>query len=137
MAVIFKLYGLYDRDVKRISHSTVDDLPWLFHATVIGGLLLWLYSTLTPMGRLDFLEVVVFGVSLIVFVLGMRWIVRSIAAALIGYERALLVGGGPMASALIRKLAHHPEYGVEVIGVLIGEHEDGATRPGPSRCWER
>ena len=54
MALLFKLYGLYDRDVKRISHSTVDDLPWLFHATVIGALLLWLYSRSTPMGRLDF-----------------------------------------------------------------------------------
>ena len=36
MVVLFKLYGLYDRDVKRISYSTVDDLPWLLHATVIG-----------------------------------------------------------------------------------------------------
>src|SRR5262245_9415165 len=42
MMVLFKLYGLYDRDVKRISYSTVDDLPRLFHATVIGGLLVWL-----------------------------------------------------------------------------------------------
>lgn len=41
--VLFKLYGLYDRDVKRISYSTVDDLPWVFHATVIGSLIVWLY----------------------------------------------------------------------------------------------
>src|SRR5947209_3857170 len=27
MMVLFKLYGLYDRDVKRINHSTVDDVP--------------------------------------------------------------------------------------------------------------
>ena len=46
MIVLFKLYGLYDRDVKRISYSTVDDLPWLFHATVIGSLILWLYCAL-------------------------------------------------------------------------------------------
>src|SRR5947209_9640430 len=26
MIVLFKLYGLYDRDVKRITYSTVDDL---------------------------------------------------------------------------------------------------------------
>ena len=43
MMVLFKLYGLYDRDVKRISYSTVDDLPWLLHATVIGSLIVWLY----------------------------------------------------------------------------------------------
>src|ERR1700759_1493514 len=53
MMALFKLYGLYDRDVKRISYSTVDDLPRLFHATVIGGLTVWLYARYSPMGRLD------------------------------------------------------------------------------------
>ena len=57
MMVLFKLYGLYDRDVKRISYSTVDDLPRLFHATVIGGLILWLYARYSPMRRLDFAEI--------------------------------------------------------------------------------
>ena len=37
--VLFKAYGLYDRDLKRISHRTVDDLPWIFHAVLIGSLL--------------------------------------------------------------------------------------------------
>src|SRR5205085_10774019 len=27
-------YGLYTRDIKRISHSTVDDLPWILHAVL-------------------------------------------------------------------------------------------------------
>ena len=68
MMVLFKLYGLYDRDVKRISYSTVDDLPWLFHATVIGGLILWLYARYSPMHRLDFAEILLFGVMVIVLV---------------------------------------------------------------------
>ena len=37
MMILFKLYGLYDRDVKRISYSTVDDIPRLFHATVMAA----------------------------------------------------------------------------------------------------
>ena len=53
MMILFKLYGLYDRDVKRISYSTVDDLPWLFHATLIGALAGWLYTKLTPVGHLE------------------------------------------------------------------------------------
>src|SRR6476660_8566512 len=77
MMVLFKLYGLYDRDVKRISYSTVDDLPWLFHATVIGSLLLWLYSRSTPMGRLDYGEIVVFGFGVMVLVTALRFVVRS------------------------------------------------------------
>ena len=38
--LIFKTYGLYDRDLKRISHRTLDDLPWIFHAVLMGSLLL-------------------------------------------------------------------------------------------------
>ena len=66
MMVLFKLYGLYDRDVKRISHSTVDDLPWLLHAAVIGGLLLWVYARYSPLHRLDFAEILLFGVGVVV-----------------------------------------------------------------------
>src|SRR5881392_1244216 len=39
--VLFKLYGLYDRDAKRVSHSTVDDIPWIFHGLLIGTILLY------------------------------------------------------------------------------------------------
>lgn len=39
--VLFKLYRLYERDAKRISHMTLDDLPWIAHAVLIGTLLFW------------------------------------------------------------------------------------------------
>src|SRR4051794_39488590 len=35
---LFKVYGLYDRDVRRVSHSTIDEVPWLFHALLTGSL---------------------------------------------------------------------------------------------------
>ncbi|HEY4827768.1 MAG TPA: sugar transferase [Solirubrobacteraceae bacterium] len=118
MMVLFKLYGLYDRDVKRISYSTVDDLPRLFHATVIGGLALWVYSRYSPMGRLDFAEIVLFGVNLIVLVTVTRFVIRSIAGRVIGVENALLVGTGEVGQTLVGKLTAHPEYRLNVIGSL-------------------
>jgi exopolysaccharide biosynthesis polyprenyl glycosylphosphotransferase len=118
MIVLFKLYGLYDRDVKRISHSTVDDIPWLFHATVIGGLLFWVYAKVSPMGRLDLQETLLFGVGVVVLVAVTRFAIRSAAARLVGTERVLLLGIGPMTQALARKVAQHPEYQLEVIGSL-------------------
>ena len=118
MMVLFKLYGLYDRDVKRISYSTVDDLPWLFHATVIGGLILWLYARYSPMHRLDFTEILLFGITVIALVTAARFAVRSIAGRLIGVEHALLVGTGDMGQTLVGKLAAHPEYRLNVIGSL-------------------
>jgi exopolysaccharide biosynthesis polyprenyl glycosylphosphotransferase len=125
MIVLFKLYGLYDRDVKRISYSTVDDIPWLLHAALVGVLLFWLYARISPMGRMDFSETLLFGVGIVTLVTAARFAVRQLAGLAIGVESAVLVGGGPMAEVFAHKLAAHPEYRLRVIGVLaIGRDED-------------
>jgi exopolysaccharide biosynthesis polyprenyl glycosylphosphotransferase len=130
MILLFKLYGLYDRDVKRISHSTVDDLPWLVHAVAVGTLLLWLYSRETRMGRLDFAELTVFAGAAVGFSASIRFCVRQAAVRRFAPERALLVGTGSMARAFVRKLAAHPEYKVEVIGALSDSAFKGADAHG-------
>lgn len=116
--LIFKVYGLYDRDVKRISHSTVDDLPWLFHALLVGCLLLWLYSKESPMHSLDLLSLIVFSLLVLVFVLLFRATVRRAASQVLGAEPALLIGGGDMAGVLVDKLRAHPEYRLDIVGTL-------------------
>lgn len=118
LILVFKLYGLYDRDVKRISHSTVDDLPWLVHATIVGSLLLWVYGKLSPLQRLDLAEIAGFGVLSVVAVMLVRHFVRALSMRISEAEPALLVGGGKMADVLVSKLRAHPEYRLKVIGVL-------------------
>jgi len=118
MILMFKLYGLYDRDFKRISYSTVDDLPWVFHATVIGGLIFWIYAKVSPMHRLDFVESLLFGVGTIVLVTVARATVRRAAATLIRREQAVIVGGGILARTFVDKLAAHPEYRLEMVGAI-------------------
>jgi exopolysaccharide biosynthesis polyprenyl glycosylphosphotransferase len=132
MIVLFKLYGLYDRDMKRITHATVDDLPALFHATLVGLLLFWLYSKLVPMGRLDFLEVLVFGVMTMVLATLARAATRVVVDRLVGPEPALLIGEGRMAHVLAAKLSAHSEYGSKVVGVLgDGFRSDAAVHDLP------
>ncbi len=128
--IVFKMYGLYDRDVKRISYSTVDDLPWLLHATMVSTLLLWLYSRWTPMNHLDFDEVLLFSAGLIVLGSTVRFTMRRVARDLVGFEQAVLVGTGTVSDALVRKLTAHPEYRVQVIGSLTGE---GASDSAPTK----
>jgi len=123
LIVLFKVYGLYDRDVKRINHSTVDDLPWLLHATMIGVLLAWLYSKLWPLHQIDFQEAICFGLLVVGSVIAARFGVRKASAHLLGPESALLVGGGEMANVLVAKLEAHPECRLEVIGVLATTRE--------------
>jgi exopolysaccharide biosynthesis polyprenyl glycosylphosphotransferase len=122
--VVFKLYGLYDRDLKRVSHSTVDDLPWLFHGVVIGTLVTWVLFKGLPPGRLPFAAVLAFGITSLVAISALRSVVRSAAIRVLGPERVVVVGSDPMAQLLVRKMRAHPEYGLEPIGMIL---PDGGT----------
>ena len=65
--LIFKTYGLYDRDMKRISHRTLDDLPWIFHAVLMGSLLLLAYyRLLNANGSSSSADIASFGVIALV-----------------------------------------------------------------------
>jgi exopolysaccharide biosynthesis polyprenyl glycosylphosphotransferase len=116
--VLFKAYGLYDRDHKRISHATVDDLPWVFHALLVGSLLFWLYFRAVPSRDIvakQLLEIA--GISM-VMVLVLRSATRRAATRLLGPKRVLLVGDGPEVELVARKVRAHPEYGLDLVGLL-------------------
>jgi len=120
--VLLKVYGLYDRDGQRVSHATVDDVPWMFHAMVLGTLGVWLYYKVLDVERLVFVEVLAFFVTAIVLTLLTRALVRSLARATTSPEQVLVVGGGPVARLVARKVGLHPEYGLSLIGYLDTEH---------------
>jgi exopolysaccharide biosynthesis polyprenyl glycosylphosphotransferase len=117
-AVLFKMYGLYDRDGKRVSHGTVDDLPWVFHGVVIGTLLVWLWLKGVE-AQLPFASVLSFGITAVVAVLASRSLVRKLALRILGPERVLLVGEEGMTQVLLRKMRDHPEYGLAPVGVAV------------------
>lgn len=125
--LLFKLYGLYDRDAKRVSHSTIDDLPWLFHALVIGSLGIWLIYRYAPVAQLTAAEGFVFFGAALLTVLVARGCARAVSRFVVQPERVLFVGGGPMARLLAGKLRLHPEYELEPIGYLDASEtrEDG------------
>jgi exopolysaccharide biosynthesis polyprenyl glycosylphosphotransferase len=118
---LFKVYGLYDLDAKRISHSTVDDIPRLFHAVVIGDLLLWFFFKLLAPGDIVLPEAVIFGTAALVALVCLRWAARRAIASALGAERVLFVGEDPTAAVLVRKMQAHPEYELQAVGVLAPE----------------
>ena len=113
---LFNVYGLYDRDSKRISYSTVDDFPRLFHSLVIGSLGLWAYSKLVFPHRLELTQGVSFFALSLFGILAARAVGRGLLASRVRRERALLVGDGPIAGVIERKIECHPEYGLDLIG---------------------
>jgi exopolysaccharide biosynthesis polyprenyl glycosylphosphotransferase len=118
-AVLFQLYGLYHRGMKRVSHTAVDDLPSLFHAVLVGSLLMWLlYKVALPADQLVFIETVAFAAVTMVGVLASRSLVRQIATRRLGRERTLLIGAETAIEPILRKIRIHPEYGLEPVGRL-------------------
>src|SRR5271156_1495977 len=102
--VLFKLYGLYERDSKRLSHSTLDDLPSLFHALLLGCLLTWCWFVVVAPAKLIFTAVLAFAALAMMLVLAGRVFTRAGFVRLVSPERVLLIGTGPASRALIEKM---------------------------------
>jgi exopolysaccharide biosynthesis polyprenyl glycosylphosphotransferase len=117
--LLFRLYGLYERDVKRLNHGALDDVPNLFHALAIGTLMFWVYVRLFQGAhRLVLLEVLVLAAAALVLVLALRSLARRVVSRLMGPERVVFLGEVPSLPALVRKIQMHPEYCLEPVGIV-------------------
>jgi exopolysaccharide biosynthesis polyprenyl glycosylphosphotransferase len=115
--ILFALYGLYRRDHTRIGHTTVDDLPWLFHSMLLGCPLLWLFFRFLP-GDMHFGKILAFGAAAGLAILSLRAVVRGLLSQHLAPERLLLVGDDADVAALVRKLRQHRGYGAQPVGLM-------------------
>jgi exopolysaccharide biosynthesis polyprenyl glycosylphosphotransferase len=132
--VLFKLYRLYERDAKRITHLTLDDLPWLAHAILVGTLLLWGYSKVAPIDRLTFVEALLFGTTALLGAAMLRAGVRAALPRVLGPERVLLTGSDATIEPLVRRFERNPRYGLVAVGRLSSpgdlDHPADVKSPG-------
>ena len=113
-----KLLGLYDRDDKLIHKSTLDELPKLLHSITLGTLLIFFVGPLVVGFELLRTGTFVFWALALVTVPASRATVRAMIRSRFAAERCLIVGTDAVARLVARKLAAHPEYGVEVVGFV-------------------
>jgi exopolysaccharide biosynthesis polyprenyl glycosylphosphotransferase len=112
--VTAKLAGLYDRDHRTLRHLTVDELPWLMVWTLSSTALLTLL--LAPFPSLDPSSsdrLLVWGTVLglgFMFRAALRGLWRRITPP----QRMLIVGEGPLAQAVVRKLELFPDLHAEI-----------------------
>ncbi len=116
--VVFKAYGLYDRDLKRMSHQTVDDLPWIFHAVLVGCLLLLACYRLLPVHGIWLGPLAVFALFAIVCVTALRAVARRLAVSVLGPEPVVLLGDGREVSTLAGKLEANGRQGAKSVGLI-------------------
>ena len=116
--VTAKLAGLYDRDHRTLRHLTVDELPWLvvwtLGSTALLTLLLAPFPALDPSSE-D--RLLVWGTVLgLGFTL--RAVLRGVWRRITPPQRVFIVGEGPLAQAVVRKLELFPDIHAEVVGRL-------------------
>lgn len=122
--LIGKLHGLYDNDHRRVRHSTYDEVPGILSTSLFSTLALTGLMSLTPGADIQAAEAV--QVALIAFAadLALRGLVRSAWAASTRAEIGVVIGSGPLADTIVRRLGQHPEARIKVAGFLSATFGD-------------
>jgi exopolysaccharide biosynthesis polyprenyl glycosylphosphotransferase len=119
--VLMKLYGLYDRDEERADHSTVNEIIDVFHVLTVGTWAFFVFAETTDVVTLPLDRLVIFWLSAILAIPAIRAVTRGLCRRSLAYaQNAVIVGTGPVAMLVARKLLGHPEYGINLVGFIDG-----------------
>jgi len=117
--LVAKLYGLYRQDEQRTAHSTADDLVPVFHMVTVGVWLLLGAAWLTKLVQPQFPKILTFWAVAITLVTAGRVVARRLCRRHSSYiQNTLIVGAGDVGRLIARKLGQHPEYGLNLVGVI-------------------
>ncbi|HZO04752.1 MAG TPA: sugar transferase [Solirubrobacterales bacterium] len=125
--LVIKLHGLYDNDHRRIRHSTLDELPSLVSASVLGTLVLDGLLALSPVGPLSPTSAIALGLGTLVVSFILRGILRFFWHRLTGLAFGLVIGAAPTVDMVARRVSTHPETRLALVGYLSVEDDEEAT----------
>ena len=111
--ILAKLHGLYDRDHVRIRHPTLDELPALFHWVTLSVGVTALALALAPAPSLTAYGAAALWVTSLAGASVLRSAARAVWREVVPPDAGLVIGEGPLALAVRRKLelarGHHVE----------------------------
>ncbi len=121
--IVFTSFGVYRREVLRLSVSTFDELPQTIGALAVGAWLSVSILLLTAADDISFKSIwvfVAFAWMLLIFLLPLARAVVRIGLSFYNpfQTYALVVGAGEVGRSLIGRLNRHKEYGLKVVGFL-------------------
>ena len=115
--VAAKLYGLYDRDEERATHSTADEVVSVFHLITVGVWSYYATSWLVGFSHPNQTKLTTFWALALALVIAMRLAARALARRHPAYiQNALIIGAGDIGQLIARKVLQHPEYRINLIG---------------------
>jgi exopolysaccharide biosynthesis polyprenyl glycosylphosphotransferase len=123
---IFGVYRLYEGQARAIARKSFDEVSTLFNALLAGSMALLVVGQGLKKGFDVFIyspvEAFIFLGLAIVLVPTLRGVVRTwLFPNVMAPRRTLIVGAGATGRLLERKLATHPEYGLELVGFADDE----------------
>lgn len=114
-----KLYGLYDQDEERASHSTTDEFVSVFHLVTVAVVAFYAFSWISGLTSPDQAKLLTFWLSTIFLMVVARAGARAIARRHPSYvQNTVIVGAGDIGQLVGRKLLQHPEYGLKLVGFV-------------------
>jgi exopolysaccharide biosynthesis polyprenyl glycosylphosphotransferase len=117
--IVAGLAGLYDRDGERTDHSTADDVIGIFNVVTVGTWLVFAAGWVTHRIAPDPPKLVAFWALAVGLTLVGRVVARAISRRSPLYlQNAIIVGAGDVGQIIARKILHHGEYGVNLVGFV-------------------
>jgi exopolysaccharide biosynthesis polyprenyl glycosylphosphotransferase len=126
---VVKLHSLYDHDHRRIRHSTLDELPSLVSASVLGTLVLDGLLALSPAGPLSPASAIAVGIGTAVGSFVLRGVLRFLWHHLTGVAAGVAIGAPAAVDMIARRVSTHPEARLVLVGYLAPEDDGSAELP--------
>jgi exopolysaccharide biosynthesis polyprenyl glycosylphosphotransferase len=127
--LVVKLHGLYDNDHRRIRHSTLDELPSLVSASVLGTLVLDGLLTLSPAGPFSPMSAIGVGLATLAGSFTLRGILRFLWHRLTGLANGVVIGPAAAVDMVARRVSTHPETRLALVGYLADADEAASELP--------
>ena len=127
--LVVKLHGLYDNDHRRIRHSTLDELPSLVSACVLGTLVLDGLLALSPVGPLSPMSAIGLGLATLVASFVLRGALRFLWHRLTGLASGVVIGPASAVDTVARRVSTHPETRLALVGYLSEAGDEASELP--------
>jgi exopolysaccharide biosynthesis polyprenyl glycosylphosphotransferase len=128
--LVVKLHGLYDHDHRRIRHSTLDEVPSLVSASVLGTLVLDGLMAISPVGPLSPKSAIAVGVGTLIGSFVARGVLRWVWHRATPLAVGLVIGPPATVDTVARRVMTHPETRLHLVDYLsTATEEDSAELP--------
>ena len=117
--MLASVHGLYRHDERRLGHSTVDDLVGVVHLVTLGAWTFFIACWATHISSPRPIKLIGFWVLATLLLTGCRALARSLCVRSPAYtQKTIIVGAGDVGQLIARKVAQHPEYGIDLLGLV-------------------